>query len=273
MKNECIQFWSTQYADAAARESLPPELRNELIEGAWGIQVDATKTQVIEDLEKRLQIGMTDDFVKYVYVEVDKREISNYSHFYIRPQLFDWMEDALFEITPRTYDKCSCGVSISSPIQIRSSALQGIGMIDGVPMLDTRLLLVTPEVRELFEAEGISGLEYASFEDIDGASAPGYIAKVTHCAHEVGTKIVAKPCEHHSIAGALVFDSTVPKDDLCNDFQMIDRVTVKGTDYTYWVPLLVVSQNALSLLLENEVAGMESITVMLDEVFRPVIVS
>jgi hypothetical protein len=277
MKLECVQFWSTKGDDVRAQESLPAQLRQELIEGAWGIQVEASKTQVIEELEKRLKIGKSDDFVKYTHVEVDKSEIPNYSHFFIRPQEFGWKEEVFFEVTPQTctaHNMCHWGVKIASPIQLRSSSLQGIGGIGGRPMLHTKLLFVTSEVRDLFESEGISGLEYESFEDLDGAAEPGFVAEVTHAAHHIGTKIIAKACPvHHSMFGCFVFDFQTPNDGLRNDFQMIDRVTVKGIDYAYVYPFLIVSQKVLNLLFAHSVAELESITTMLDEQFRPLIVS
>jgi hypothetical protein len=277
MKLECVQFWSTRGDDVRAQESLPLQLRQELIEGTWGIQVEASKTQVIEELEKRLQIGKTDEFVKYTHIEVDKSEIPNYSHFFIRPQEFGWKEEVFFEVTPRTctaHDMCPWGVKISSPIQFRSSTLRGIGGIGGRPMLHTKLLFVTREVRDLFDSEGLSGLEYEGFEDLDCVAEPGFVAKVTHAAHNIGTKIIAKPCPvHHSIFGCFVFDFQTPNVGLRNDFQMIDRVTVKGTDYAYVYPFLVVSQKVLRLLHTHNVAELESITTILDHEFRPLIVS
>jgi len=277
MKLECVQFWSTNSDDVAARDSLPAQLRQELIEGTWGIQVDASKTQVIEELEKRLKIAKTDEFARYTHVEVDESEIPNYSHFFIQPLEIDWKEDVFFEVTPRTCtvnDMCRWGVKIASPIQFRSSGLEGIGAIGGCPLLHTKLLFVTREVRELFESEAISGLEYESYEDLDGAAEPGFVAKVTHAAQHTGTKIITKACpEHHSMFGCFVFDFQTPNDGLRNDFQMIDHVTVQGIDYAYVFPFLIVSQKVLRLLLSHSVAELEKITTILDHEFRPLIVS
>ncbi len=239
--------------------------------------MDTAKTEVIEEIERRLQIGKTDEFVKYTYLETDQSEIPNYSHFFIRPQEFGWKEEVFFEITPRTcraHDFCPWGMQISSPIQFRSSSLQGIGGIGGCPMLHTRLQFVTPEVRELFDSEGISGLEYGRFEDLDGAAEPGFVAKVMHGAHQSGTKIIARPCpDHHSIGGCFVFNLQEPKDGLRYDLQMIDRVTVNGIDYAYHYPYLVASQKLLRLLLTHCVGALESVTIMLDQPFRPLTVS
>lgn len=275
MKLECIQFWATNGDDAGARDRLPAHFRQELIEGAWGIQIDASKTQVIQDLEKHLRIGERDDYVKYSYVEVDKSEIPNYSHFFIRPQEFDWQTDVFFEVTPRTCGMCPWGVKIVSPIQLHSSSLQGIGGVGGCPLLHTKLLFVTREVREHFESESITGLEYDAFEDLDGSADPGYVARVTHGAYQTGSKIIAKPCKHNSIGGCYVFDLQVPRHGLRNDVQMIDRVTVKGTDYAYHYPFVVVSQRLLSLLFAHSVPELEEITILMKQKqqFHPLIVS
>ena len=161
MKMECVQFWPTEANVSAnvARQTLPAQLQDELLQDAWGIQVDASKSTVIEEIEKILQIEKTKKFVKYRYLEIDETEIPNYTHFFIRPQRFGWKEDVFFEVTERTcrsHDGCPWGVKNSSPLRIKSSKLKGIGEVVGPPMLQTKLLLVAPHVKELFDSVGVA---------------------------------------------------------------------------------------------------------------------
>jgi len=274
MKRECFQYWHTQYLDAQAKDSLPSYLLDQLMPGAWGIQIDTSKTQAIEDIEKRLHIGKTDKFVKRKCVEVDKKEISNFSHFVIRPKRLGWKEHVFFEISSRICPDCLWGVKISSPIQMRDGVLRGIGSLGGIPLLHTKLLFLTPEVRNLFESEGITGLEYQQAEKSDGTPESYFLANVTHHAYVTGSRIIAKHCVHNTIGGAFVFDEQVPAEGLKNDFQMIDRVIVSGIEYSYDYPLLVVTGKALRLLLDHGVKKLDPMPcVMLKERFLPLIVS
>jgi hypothetical protein len=278
MKLECVQFWSTRddVSINAVRDQLPANLRDQLIEDAYGIQVDASKSEAIEDIESSLRIGKTRDFVRCTYVEVDKSEIGNYSHFFVRPQPFGWKENAFFEVTERSCKAdamCRWGVRASSPVRVKSSKLKGLSEIAGPPMPQIKLLLVTRQVRELFDAEGITGLEYESCEDLDGISAPPFLATVGHRACQVGSDIVAKHCpEHRTMFGCFVVDMETPRDGLSDhDFLMIDRVNVDGRDYLYHYPLLVVSQKALTLLLKHKVRSLQQVTTLLNQKFRPLV--
>lgn len=280
MKLECVQFWSTRgdVSDNAVRDKLPAHLREELIEGAYGIQVDASKREVVQAIEAFLRIGKTKDVVRYEYLEVDKKEIGNYSHFIISPRQFGWKEQVFFEVTKRgckSDETCWWGVNTSSPVRLHAARLKGVGEIVGPPIPHTKRLLVTPRVRELFDSEGLTGLGYERCEDLDGDSNPPFVARVIHGAYQVGTDIAAKPCpEHGTIAGCCVFDLRIPREGLSlDDFQMIDRVVVKNRNYLYWYPFLVVSQRALGLLLKCKIPGLQPITRMLNQTFRPLALS
>jgi hypothetical protein len=280
MRFECVQFWSTRanVSDKAVRDNLPAHLREELIKDAYGIQVEASKREVIQAIEKFLRIGKTRDFVRHEYLEVDRKEIGDYSHFFIRPRRFGWKEQVFFEVTERcckSEETCWRGVKTSSPVRLRAAKLKGIGEIVGPPIPQTKRLLITPRVRELFDSEGVTGLEYERCEDLDGASDAPFVATVLHGAYEAGTDIVAKPCpEHGTIAGCCVFDPRIPRLGLSrDDLQMIDRVTVKNRDYFHWYPSLVVSQRALRLLLKHKIPTLQRVTRTLNQKFRPLIVS
>ena len=227
---------------------------------------------------EKMTIGRTKRFVRYEYLEVDKKEISDYSHFLISPRRFGWKEQVFLEVTERrckSDETCWRGVKTSSPVRLRAAKLKGIGEIVGPPIPQTKRLLVTPRVRELFDSEGVTGLEYERCEDLDGGSDAPFVGTVLHGAYRAGTDIVAKPCpEHGTIAGCYVFDLKTPRHGLSrDDLQMIDRVTVKNRDCFYWYPLLVVSQRVLRLLLKHKIPTLQQVTTILNQKFRPLIVS
>lgn len=278
MKMECIQFWPTREGISvnAVKQSLPIRLQEELLD-AWGIQLEASKSNEVDEIEEILQIGKTKEFVKYRYLEVDKHEIHNYSHFLIRPQRFGWQEDVFFDVTERTcksHDGCPWGVEISSPLGIKANKLCGIGEVVGPPMLKTKLVLVAEHVKQLFDSEGITGLEYMEGEDLDLVSRP-FVARVAHGAYEAGTDLVTNCCpKHRSISGALIFDATIPRNGIVDqDFQMIDRVRIEEQEFFYHHSLLVVSRRALELLFRHKVPGLEKATTILSQKFRPLVVS
>jgi hypothetical protein len=140
-------------------------------------------------------------------------------------------------------------------------------------------LLVASAVKRLFDSAGVTGLEYEpcipSEEGPDELSPPGYLARLVVRAYQTASDILpgSNRCTRHSVVTAPhLFDLRTPGDALRDsDFQMIDRVRIKGSDYFYYKPLWVVARRVLELLLDNRIRGLRPAGWILREKFRPLV--
>ena len=80
------------------KNSLPAHLRDRLVPNAYGVQVEASKTEVIKELDEYFKIGSERTFYRDLYVEAGKREISQYTHFYIDPRRLELKRHVFFEM-------------------------------------------------------------------------------------------------------------------------------------------------------------------------------
>jgi hypothetical protein len=101
------------------------------------------------------------------YIEIDKKEISNYTYFRIFP-LQLWHGTQIFCNMHRptcTYDGCFEGAELLSPVRVkkkRASRLD-IGTV-GYAFNKEVVLIVSARMKRIFESEGIIGLTYEPTE-------------------------------------------------------------------------------------------------------------
>jgi hypothetical protein len=285
---EFVQYWPTKkyVSPADARKNLPPHLREALLQDPkfhYGIYVDASERRVIEELDRTLEIGESKDFVKQLYAEVDEKEISNYTHFFIAPKVLEQARDVFFDMKRPDCktDFCPWGARIVPPVKISPTVVKrlGIGEIHRNWELDLELV-VSPQVKSLFDSHEITGLAYEPCEMSSGAEhrsprvAPAYVARIEHGAYQRGSDMkVQLQCKEHSVVHTPhVFDRETPREALGPyDFQLINKLRIENREYYYYSPDWVVSRRALQLLLDNRVPGLETATWILNEKFCPLI--
>lgn len=101
------------------------------------------------------------------HIEIDKKEIPNYTHFRIFPLRLGYGTQIFCNVhrPTCTYDGCFEGAGLLSPVRVkkkRASRLD-IGTVDYVFDKEV-VLLVSARMKRIFESEGITGLTYEPTE-------------------------------------------------------------------------------------------------------------
>lgn len=101
------------------------------------------------------------------YIEIDKKEIPNYTHFGILPLWLGYGTQIFCNVhrPTCTYDGCMEGAELLSPVRVkkkRASRLD-IGTVDYVFNKEV-ILLISARMKRIFESEGITGLTYEPTE-------------------------------------------------------------------------------------------------------------
>ena len=269
------------------RPTLPEHIQKELIDDPPLFQglicVDKSKADVIRELDQIFHIGKKRDFHKYANLEADQTEIDDYSHFFIGPTRLESGKDVFFEWTGPVCRSpaCAWGAGIRPPVKMNAARTKklALGVILPSPGMEVDLV-VSSEIRDLFAAEEVSGLDYepcglvSEGERVETTGGGYFQARITHTASQGGSYI--RPgdyCRKHmTVTAPLVFDRRLLLDSMPDtDFLTINRVAVGRREYYYNVPSWIVSRKVLRLLLDHRVPGLRTITVRLKQEFRPVL--
>jgi hypothetical protein len=193
-------------------------------------------------------------------------------------------KDVFFDLSRPTcsLEWCPWGSKRTSPVTITPKAMKrlGIARVGRIWDFQTVELIVSRDVRVLFDAAKVTGLEYEACwptgpEQRRQGEPPAYLARVTdgtyQCAEDVD--VGRNYCPEHSIAiGPYPFCLWTPRDALlAKDFQMLHTIRVRGKDYYRYMSLWIVARRILELLLSNKVPGLKQATVFLKGVFRPLL--
>jgi len=270
------------------RKKLPDRIKDEFIKDTrlndgdpW---VEAGKTEVIKHLDNIFNIGKTKDVYKHVHIEIDKSEIPNFTHFEILPRPLEWDREIFCNIIRPTcgQDSCPMGAKIVFPIRISAKKSKKIGIAEiGRPWGNQRELIISPMLKRIFDSEGITGLEYKRCVLDDRKTlntpegTPPYLARIVHSTGEFADDILVRHyyCEKHCIPSSFYpFNLITPREILSDyDFQTVNTVTVKGKEYNYYKPHLIISRRVLQLLLKHKIRGLTDQCVFLNEKFIPLI--
>lgn len=292
---EWVSYWPTSrdVSKSDAINALPPRLKEALFKNWLGVEIH--KIEVIRELDERFGIGKKKDYVKTHRLEIDKSYISNYSHFIISPRILDANEQVFFEVSPPTCDVdirktgsemvCPWGSRIISPILNQQECLKNLDLAQICRVWDfqTKELVVSPAMKEIFDTEGVTGLNYEECWTTEkpGPSGherpPAYVARVSHGGYQSGDDIIVGRgyCPKHSIVlTPCIFGERTPREGLGeDDFQRLGEVRIGNKEYHHYKSHLVVTRRVLELLLKWKVRGLRPATVVLNQPFRPLIVS
>ena len=269
---------------------IPKDIKKEFIQdphlNETSVWVETKKTKVIRYLDKIFCIDQTREVNKHIHLEVDKAEISNYLYFDIVPTLLEWDRQVFCDIKRPTCqtDSCPVGSEIVSPVRITQKKSKRIGIAEiGRPWDNQRELIISAELKEIFDSEGITGLEYEPciFDERDKMPgievSPPYLAHIKHATGQFSDDILVTRyyCEKHSIPLYFhLFGEKLTRDVLSeHDFQTINRITVKDRVYYYRRPRLIITRKTLELLLKHKIRGLTDPCFFLNEKFAPVVLT
>ena len=289
MKLDYISYYSTKpfvgFSDL--KEKLPVSIQKDLLQGKkfeYGIYVETSATDIIEEIDKIFKIGKKKEVAKLRLLEIDKLEIPNYAYFKINPKGLEHGKKLLFELTPPKCKSeiCPWGSGINSPITIKRKSLKNLGIAQiGRLWSDRQELIISSEVKTLFESEGVTGLEYepciSEGENASAVSgkADAYFAKIIPETYELADDVILKTyCRKHGIIlNYEVFNIRFPKKaTLDSDFQSIKRLKVGRKVYTYYRGRSIISRKVLNLLFKHKVSGLKPYGYVLGHKFLPFII-
>ena len=280
----------------AIKQRLPPEIKVRLFKkatytsayvygGGYSICVETADKEVQARLDDLLQIKEGQYFIKTRYVEVSRRLLDQYPFYYISPHCYEQERRIFFELkrpTCRSWEMCPAGYARTSPVRIHPKVVPslGIGRIGAAWELDVNLLL-SADVKRLFEDFGITGLVYEPCEvgtkrqKQNMPETAVYLARIEPRIYESADDIAigSAYCPEHQVVGfCTLFNARIPYSRLGKeDFQVINRVRVRETEYVYQTPRWVVSSRVVKLLLDRRIKGLRLCTCMLKEKFWPLV--
>jgi len=291
MRYETATYLSlkTPYDFKEIIKNFPAEIVNQLIQSDNTLYVEAetTKTDVVKFLDNFFEIGVEKKFRKHILLEVDKKEINNFSHFSILPRFLEWDKEIFCNIIRNQCNECQvcpADVKILSPVRVgvKKSKKIGIAEMFGHKSKE-RTLVLSPVVKKIFDDNNITGLEYERciLDDRDTLTepegAPPYIARVQNkaCNYAGDITCIQYLCSKHKILQSFKYlDIFLYAEDLPDvDFVSVDRVVVQGEIYNYMRNSLIITRKVLELLLKNKIRGLTTRCVYLNEKFLPVILS
>jgi hypothetical protein len=289
MKFDYISYWSAKpYVDLLdLKKTLPTSIQEGLLKGdkfQYGINVETSFTDIVREIDRVFQIGKTRDIVKFRHVEIDNDEIPNYMYYRIAPKGLEHNKQVLFDLSrPKCHSEvCPWGSGITSPITIKQKALKKLGIAQIRRLWSDRPeLILSSELKGLFDSVGITGLEYEACvnetDKVSGSSEKpdAYFARITPVTYQLADDIILKThCRKHNIIlNYDVFNLRTPEGALLHsDFQVITELKIGRETYTYYMGQWIISRKVLELLLKNKIPGLGPIGYVLGRKYIPIII-
>ncbi len=269
-------------------KKMPANIKGQLLQHPAGgqdcILAETKKSDLVTFLDNFLKIEKN-EFGRTRHIEIDEDEIGNYDYYYIRLRVLNWGEHITYEFNRPTCktDACPYGAQITTPTRIKSEKIRSLGLakIYDIWNFGTRFV-ISEKLKEIFDSNGITGLKYEPclieykkdkkteakiFED------RFYVATIVPAMSQRADRIFLYSwCKKHStIISYDACNLTYVRDNMIEgDFQIVDRIIVKGKEYYYILPFWFVSRKVLNILLENKIADMRPIGLYLKKSFMPV---
>lgn len=260
---------------------LPDWIRSALIESVaeqGGIWIERDKVDVIAYLDHFFQIGEFLKFTRYNHVEISKEHIDEYDFFKISPISFDLGRDVDFTFVEPTcpLKRCQTGARITSDITVLKQKMERYELACICWVWEKEIeLIISRRLKEVFEDNGITGLRYEPCSPKSTAEGFFRATITTSIPHIADDIVVLSGCEacdnilNYALMGERIDRKTVQ----ALDFQMIDRVIVKGKTYHYRKNAWVISRRVLRILLDRKIKGLGGCGFLLKKPFLPVVIT
>lgn len=242
--------------------------------------IETKKKDIIEYYEKMLKKKKV-DYDKTRFIEATKDEIDHYDFFFIDLRTLNWKKHFDYEISRPTcdFEPCPWGAKITTPVSLKEKYAKNlsIGKCIDVWSLKVRFI-ISKYIKETFESEGITGLSYkpcliAGNDVKKPIEDMFYVAEISSHVTQEGREIYLRSyCKKHSItiSKRIIGQVTSRNAITSSDFQMIDKVNVRGKEYIYRTPFFFVSRKVLKILLENDIFDLRSRCIYFKDGLTPV---
>lgn len=260
------------------RKQLPSHIAKELMGGtasqnANSICVETKKTDVVAYLDKAMKLKRNNHSKRHC-IEITEEEIENYDYFRIDLRSLDWGKQISYEFTPPTCELESCpyGAQRTSPTRIKSRSIRSLnfGRVWDIWKVGIRFV-ISEKLKDIFDSDGVTGLKYelcliehqkSKKDETQIFEDRFLVAEITHGIAQCASHIfLHEYCKKHSII--IAFDMCnlfTPQDAVLSyDFQMINRLSVKGKEYFYDLPSWFVSRKVLNILLKHKIADLRPV--------------
>lgn len=267
-------------------KSLPESIKAELIQDSRLVNcpsVEEHKKEVTDYLDHAYGIGRTKDIRKERSLEIDKQEIGQFTHFRVGLKILEIDREFFVHMRKATCESfyCYVGRDLLAPVRMKAQRAARIGIAElGFGAFAKRVyLVISAELKDLFDAEGVTGLEYEPIEIIEGNSsaefAPPFMARISNVVYEHADDVMVREwaCQEHRVIWTPIYSnlrlSRKTIDDA--DFYEIGGVIAKGETYNYKSnQRFVVTRKVLELLLNKKVKGLARLAFILKSQFIPV---
>jgi len=283
MRFETVTYSPGESLDEIKRQ-LPDWVNEQLMDypRCIYVTVETHKKDVIEYLDKFFKIGKSYDCVKRYFLEIDKSEIPNFEYFHIIPDVLILGKHIFGNIIRPTcsQEACSFGSKLLSPLRITSKKAKRVGIAQlHRPWGQTYEFIISSQLKNIFDSEGITGLEYEQCVIDDGPLReelevpPPYLARISHKISRHAEHIIPGNyiCKKHSVMSSFsLINSWLSREEMNeDDFQAIDKMIVKGKVYNLHGEQFRTSRKALELLLKHKIRGLVPIGFFLGHKFLP----
>jgi len=270
------------------KKQLPRRVSDQLIrypDFKTTISVEVGKRDVVAYLDEIMNIK-TNDFSKRYNIEIYEDEIGKYEYFFVGLRDLDWRKHIDYDVsrpTCKTIETCPHGAQRTSPTTIRSERIRSLDLakINDIWELKVRFV-VSERLRDIFERNGITGLKYEPclIERRKGEEGETksfneklYVGEITAAIAQYASNVFLHYyCKKHRIIIAFdICNVVTPREAILeSDFQVINRVIVKGKEYYYRTPTFFVSRKVLKILLDNKIADLRKRGTYFGKSFVPV---
>ncbi len=273
MLHDWIAYYPTAKGEsvAALRNNVPSTLASLLINRPKLFQrlvaVEKCNTDAICELDKCFKIESSTRYIKDRRVEFTIEHISEFDYFFVGLSLLRYLDDVEYEVT-RICENCPFGEQIGGILSSETGISTEFGLVERPHRMGVELV-ASKRIRCVIESEELVGLTDISISRSEHSLMK--IAAEVWC--EADAIVEGTLCKKHNVwfAPTIMFPRFL-RSDFTTDFCLIRGVSVKGKRFLLSHPEWVVSRRALRVIL-REVHNLRSITMRLDEPFRPLLMS
>ena len=255
------------------RRGLASHIKRELIQHPGfnnRLSVETRKEHVVAHLDKVMKVKRN-HFSRHRHIEVTEDNIDEHNFFFIDVRSLDWGKQIKYEFNSPVckVETCPWGSKRTSPTRLRARSIRNLdlGRIWDIWDMTVRFV-ISERLKDLFTNNGITGLKYerCMIEDERGKQGQTkvfegryYVAEIAQSISQNAERIYLHDyCKLHGVITSFAMCDPVIRANaiLSDDFQMINRLSVKEKAYYFRTPDFFISRKVLKLLLENEVTDL-----------------
>lgn len=247
---------------------------------------EATKNHAIEYLDKFFEITSSLNVEKKIRIEIDKKEISSHDYLTISPKPIQINRDFFCDETRPICggNGCIIGSRIISNIKMKARKAKSIGITRlHRCWTDTIDLVISAQVKNLFDQEGIIGLVYEPIELLDADDYDTipfelpFHAQVIENMYKITDEYIIKKVvchEHFTTYPKFINNPRLCHTDLPNtDFVEISGYYDGQNRYHDGYKFFFVSRRVVELLLKHKIKGLTNLGFFLKTPISPVFIS